>query len=206
MVKENLKSHNIDELRFNFKIKPSEKLVREMGNACSPDEEGDYVFLDSYKVEGVGHVASAVVSELEGGVRDFLFRFRYAVARGGRLKKSVPRVDSLLEILSVIEEPVQFNCLLRFLFGKRSKSKTFINLPIKFTRQSNAPFNEIHGVHLVKLEEKEINYEVILDLVDEGGFMETVIFGNRMKISESVVEKIIRKGIRISKSFVTEER
>lgn len=205
MVRINLKSFDISALRINFEASLPEDLLEIMGSVCPPDEDGDFVFVDSYKVEGVGHAASAIVSELKKGAKEFGFEFMYRVRRGGRLGKDVPRTSQLLEILSAIKEPVWFNCLLRFIFGKRSKTNTLINLPIKVTAQPNAPFNEIHGIHFVKLEKKELEYEVILDLLDEGGLMETVIFRHRNRISESTIEKIVRKAVEISNSFVSKE-
>lgn len=202
-MRANLKSFCIDQIRFNFEVKLSEELIEKIRNICSPDEDGDYVFFDYYRVESVGHVASAVVSQLKGDVEKFGVSFLYMLGKGGGFIKGAPKISSLLEVLSVVEEPVLVNCFLRFKFGKRSKVKGIVNLPVKISSQPNALFDEIHGVHFVKFEGGETKYEVILDIIEGGVLMQTVMFGNNIRISESSVGHVLRTGLEISRRFVS---
>lgn len=204
-MKTNLKLLRIDLIRFNFKVKLSEELIEKIRSVCPPDEDGDCAFYDYYRVENVGHVAYAVVSQLKGNVGEYGFSFLYTCGKRGRLLKDSPKISSLLEVVSVIADPVLFNCLVRFTFSKRSKIRGFVNLPMKVSAQPNALFNEIHGAHFVKLEDGETKYEVILDIIEGGALMQTVMFENKIRISESGVGHILRTSLEISGRFVSKE-
>lgn len=202
MSSPNLKIFDLEEVRFSFEAKLTEELLKRM-ESFPADKDGDYMFFDSYKSERIGHIATALVSLLNKGEKEFGFSFIYRIGRGGHLHKTSLRISELFEIISDIREPVEFDCLLRFQFGRRSKPKTLINLPLRVTGQQNVPFNEICGVHFVKREGGKVKYEVILDFSDEDGLMDTVVFKHTDKISESVVEKIIQNGLGISESFAS---
>lgn len=204
MSRPNLKIFNLVEVRFNFEAKITDELSKRL-EAFPADRDGDYVFFDSYKSERIGHIANAVVSLLNKSENGFGFSFLYRLGRGGRLRKDLPRISDLFEVISAIRERVEYDCLLRFQFGRRLKPKTLIDLPLKVTGQENVPFNEIRGVHFVKREKGEVKYDVILDLFDGGGLMNTVLFKHKDKIDESVVGKIIQNGLEISKSFASRE-
>jgi hypothetical protein len=203
MLTQNLKKFNITEVRVSFKAKLTEELLGKL-KSFTPDEEGDYVFIERYKSEGVGHVATALVSLNEDNT-EFSCRLLYRVRKGGRSRKSIPGISQLLDIVSAIQERVEFSCLLRFTFSKRTKTSMLINLPLKVTDKINAPFSEIYGAHFVKREGKQVKYEVILDFSEESGMLGTFVFETKDRISESVVEKIIQKGVGISKIFVSKE-
>lgn len=202
MIKIGLKTPGVVEFRFDVKTKFSEELVKKINKVCEPDKDGDFVFADSFKVEGVGHVASIIISEIKKGSGEFGLYFYY-VRRRGRLSKKIPKIEQIFEILSELEEQVKFNCFLRLAFGKRAKTNTLVNLPIKISNNTDAIFNEIHGIHFVKIEKKELEYEVILDLLEGGGFTEAVIFPHKDVIAESTIATILGKGLDISSRFVS---
>jgi len=205
MLGQNLKALSINEFRFTFRLTLDEKLVSVVSVASPPDDDGDNVFLDTYKIVNISHLAIAVVSKVKKGAHNYSVDCRCSLGRGGRLKRGTPKISELFDILSAVKEPLYFNCLIRFLFGKRSQYKSIIQLPIKVTDKNDAIYNEIHGVHFVKMDGKRMDYEVIIDLLEGGGYTEAVIFGYRSEIDMSLMENIIGKATSISGEFVSGE-
>lgn len=206
LLGESLKSLSISELRFMFRLTLSKEIISLVGEASPPDEDGENVFLDSYKVDNVGHIAIAVVSKVKKGEDVYNIDCRCQLARGGRLRKETPKISRLIEILSDVKESQSFHCLVRFTYGKRAKFKPIVKLPMIITNKTKAPFNEIHGIHFAKVKGNKLENEAILDLLEGGGYNETVIFGYKSKISVSIVEDIVKKAKGISDNFVyTEE-
>ena len=205
LLKESLKSLSISELRFIVKPTLTDELISKISEASPPDKDGDNVFLDSYKVNNVSHLAIAVVSKVKKREDVYNIDCRCQVAKGGILSKDTPKISRLIEILSDVKESQHFHCLARFLYGKRAKFKPIVKLPIRITDKTKVPFNEIHGVHFAKIVGKKLENEVILDLLEGGGYTETVIFGHSSKIGVSIVRDIVEKAKGISDNFVYTE-
>ena len=201
MKQVNLKEFNIKELDFIFWTNLTDDLLEKIGSMVAPDEDGNYIFIDSYKIDNVGHITTAMVSKSKGEGK-YRIRCRCEIGRGGRLGKGVASVSKLFEIISSIKEKMMVSSMLRLSFGRRQKHKTIISLPIKITDMPKTLYDEIHGVHFVKSEGKSFKYEVILDLEENGALMETVIYKKLRNIKASIVEDIIQQGIEISDGFV----
>lgn len=205
MKQVNLKEFNITELDFTFWTNLTDDLLEKIGSVVDQDEDGDYIFVDSYKKDNVGHIAIAGVLKPKGEGK-YRIRCRCELGRGGRLGTGVVRISKLFEIISSIEEKVMVNSVLKLSFGRRKKHKTIISLPIKITDMPKTLYDEIHGVHFVKREGKSFKYEVILDLEENGALLETIIFKKLRNINASIIEDIIQQGIEISDDFVLREK
>jgi len=201
MKQVNLKEFNITELRFKFWTNLTSDLLEKIESVVAPDEDGDYVFMDPYKIKNVGHLIATVVSKSTGEGR-YGIRGICEVRKGGRLGKGMVSVSKLLEIMSSIKEEITVMCLLRLSFGRRQKPKTIISLPIKITDMPKTLYDEIHGIHFVKREGRGFKYEVILDLERDGTLTGIIIYNKLMSIKESILEDIIQEGIEISDGFV----
>ncbi len=203
MLRPDLKKYSISEIRLYFKAKITENLQSKI-KTYHPDRDGDYVFFDSYKYAATGYVSSAVLS-LSENTGEFNCTMTFIVKNGGRLNKHVPRTGDILEALCSVGESINFDCLLRFAFGKRPKPSIVINLPLKVTSQDNALFNDIYGIHFAKRNADIIEYEVILDYSDDDGLVETTVFKHISKFSASILDEIMQRGMGISKKFASKE-
>lgn len=205
MKQVNLREFNIKELDFIFWTNLTDDLLEKMRSVVAPDEDGDYIFVDSYKIDNVGHITTAMVSKSKGEGK-YRIRCRCEIGRGGRLAKGAVNVSKLFEITSSIKEKMMVSSMLRLSFGRRQKHKTIISLPIKITDMPKMLYDEIHGVHFVKHEGKSFKYEVILDLEENGALSEVIIYKELRTIKASIVEDIIQQGIEISNGFVLREK
>jgi hypothetical protein len=205
MKQVNFKEFNLTELSFVFRTNLTDDLLEKIQGVVAPDEDGDYIFLDSYKIDNVGHIATAMVLKSKGEGK-YEIRYGCQIGKGGRLGKGVVSVSKLFEIISSIKEKMMVTSMLRLSFGRRQKHKTIISLPIKITDMSETLYNEIHGVHFVKREGKSFKYEVILDLEENGALISTIIYKKLRNIEVSIVEDIIQQGIEISNGFILREK
>lgn len=198
----NLKKLNIEELRLDFLINLADDLLEKIGSVVAPDKDGDYMFIDSYKIDNVGHLLTAMVSKSRG---EGIYRVRgiWEKRRGRGLVKDVVSVSKLLEIISSIEQEILLRVSLRLSFSRRKKYKTVISLPIKITDMPKTIYDEIHGIHFVKREGKGFKYEVILDLERDGTILEMIICDKRMKIKKSMLEDMIQEFMEISGRFIS---
>jgi len=197
----NLKSHNAMSLEFSTTLPLSGDLVSKIRDSSRPDEDGDSVFFDSYK----GHRALAVVKGINKDTQNFEVEFTYETVSGGRLRKSVPRIQQLIGTLSSVKEQPNFECRVSFTFGKSLRPRPIISLPMKYIEAPNIPFDRIQGLHLVKLDNNETKYEVFLEAPTPGVLFENIIFRYSSTIDESLADKIIIEAESISKRFVSRE-
>ena len=201
MKQVNLKEFNIEEVRFTFWTSLTDDLLEKIRGVVAPDKDGDYVFMESYKIGNVGHFVVAVVSELKG---EGMYRIGVLCEKrsGGRLKKGTASVSKLLEIISSIKEEKRTICVLSLLFGKRKKYKTIISLPIKITDMPKTLYNEIRGFHFAKREGKGLKYDMVVDVERDGTLIGLLNFIRVTNIKESILEDIIQEGMEISDGFI----
>lgn len=202
----NLKEFNIEELNITFGVSLKGDLLEEVRSAVAPDEDGDYLFMDWYKISNVGHFVLAIVSK-EKHIPE-RYRIRIICERRGSRgwMTGEVSVDKLLGILSSIEEEIAAICGLRLSFGKRKRYKTIISLPMKITEMSKTLYDEIHGMHFVKREGELFKYDVILDLDPDRSLREMITFRKVMNMNESILEDVVREGMRISDGFISREK
>jgi len=204
MKQVNLKEFNIEEVRFTFWTSLTDDLLERIQGVVAPDKDGDYVFMESYKIGNVGHFVIAVVSKLKG---EGMYRIGVVCEKGGRrLRKGTASVSKLLEIMSSIKEEIRAMCVLSLSFGRRKKYKTIISLPIKITDMPKTLYDEIRGVHFAKREGKGLKYDVIVDVERDGTLIGLINFIKLINIRESVLEDIIQEGIEISDGFILREK
>jgi len=197
----NLKLRNATLLRFSTTLSLSGDLVSKIQDSSHPDKDGDSIFLDSYK----GHRALSVVRGINKDIRDFETEFVYQTARGGRLSKSLPRIEQLINVLSLVKEELNFECLVSFTFGKSLHPRPIISLPMNYIEVPNKPFDEIQGLHLVKLDGGETKYDVFLEAPTQGVLVENIAFKYQSKVDRSLADKILQEGNTISDKFVSKE-
>jgi hypothetical protein len=204
MKQVNLKEFNIEEVRFTVWTSLTDDLLEKIQSVVAPDKDGDYVFMESYKIGNVGHFVFAMVSELKG---EGIYRIGVICEkRGRRLRKGIASVSKLLEIISSIKEEMRVMCVLSLSFGRRKKYKTIISLPIKITDMPKTLYNEIHGFHFAKREGKDLKYDVVVDIERDGTLIELINFIKVINIKESILEDIIQEGIEISDGFIVREK
>lgn len=201
MKKINLRELNIQDVDFTFRISLTDDLLERIESNVKPDDDGDYVFVERYKADGVGHMLGAVMSKGKGEeryrVRVLCERMRY-----GKVQEGTVSVCRLFEIISSIKEEIVVRCMLRLSFSKRKKYKTMISLPMKITDMPDATYNEIHGMHFVKRAGNDRKYDFILDIGRDGTITAAIHYGKRVKIQESIMEDIVKEGMGICNSFV----
>jgi hypothetical protein len=197
----NLKKLNIVELRFDFSINLMDDLLEKVESVVAADKDGDYMFMDPYRIDNVGHVLATMVSK--SGVPE-IYRVRgiWEIRKGRVSSKGLVSVGKLFEIISSIEAKTMLEGSLRLSFSRRKKYKSIINLPIKITDMPKMTYDEIHGMHFVKREGRDFKYDVILDVERDGSLTELVIYQRRMEVKESILEDIIQEGLEISDCFV----
>lgn len=205
MKQVNLRESNIEELSFTFWPNLTDDLLEKIRSVVAPDKDGDYLFMESYKIGNVGHFVGAVITKLkvEGSYR---IRVLCEIGGGRGLGKGVVSVSKLFEIISSIKEELAGICMLKLSFGRRKKYKKIISLPLKITDMPKALYDEIRGIHFTKNEGKVFKYDVILDLEPDGALKETITYRKMININESILEDIIREGIEISDGFVLSEK
>lgn len=205
MKQVNLKEFNIEELRFTFWTSLTDDLLEKIRSVVAPDEDGDYIFEESYRIGNVGHSIVAMVSKSGGEGR-----YRVGILcrkKGGRgLRKGVGNVRELFEILSAIKEKITAFCVLHLSFGRRKKYKTVISLPIKITDMPKTLYDEIRGIHFAKREGKGIRYDVVVDVERDGNLIELINYRKLINIKESILEDVIEEGLKISDGFVLREK
>ncbi|MFC1912121.1 hypothetical protein ACFLXG_03085 [Chloroflexota bacterium] len=205
-MKPDLKSFSITEINIRGDIALTTNLIDAIGKASPPDEDGDSDFRDSYKVGRSSYVAWGFLSVSSKDDMPSWFGLRYEEGRGGKLGKSIPRINEAIEILSAIDDPTELYSLVKFEFRKRDRIKAILNLPVTLSESPSMPFNEIRGIHFSKLEGKHSKYDVILDYSQGGSLSETVIFELKAKINESLIDECIKEAISISNRFVMKEK
>jgi len=146
-----------------------------------------------------------VVRGINKDIRDFETEFVYQTARGGRLSKSLPRIEQLINVLSLVKEELNFECLVSFTFGKSLHPRPIISLPMNYIEVPNKPFDEIQGLHLVKLDGGETKYDVFLEAPTQEVLVENIAFKYQSKVDRSLADKILQEGNTISDKFVSKE-
>jgi len=181
-------------------------LISKIQDVSHPDEDGDSVFVDSYD----GHRAYVwVIDEDKGSDRDtrrFSIEFTYEARRGARLRQGTPRIEQLIEVLSSTREEGDFDCRVIFEFGKRLKPKPIISLPMRYTESPDMPFDVIQGLHLVKIDDKKWQYDVILEATKAGVIMGNIHFTCTSEIDKALADRILERGTSIADRFVSKEQ
>lgn len=193
----NLESHNIISLRLLSTLSLSEDIIVKIHQASPPRDDGYSAFVDSYVVNGVSHRAWSWIGVKDKKSGKSYLELNYELGRGGRLGKTTPRINKLLDILSSINDEIGFSCTVEFKFKRGSKVKPIVPLPFKLIDSPDMPFNEINIINLVKREGKREKYSVIMGL-DGGVLMQTVSFDYSARIQETLVDKIIGESVSIS--------
>jgi len=205
-MKPDFKALFINEIDISGEIALTAEILDSIRKASPPDEDGDFGFYDSYKVGRNSYIAWMYLSEPSQDNRTSKFGLHYESGRGGRLRKSLPRIREAIEILSTIDNPIELSSICKFEFGKRNRVNTLINLPLIWSESPNLPFDKIEGMHFSRSEDKRFKYHVILDRSEDGSLSEVVIFQHEVKIDEQLVDKFIKEAITIANKFVLREK
>jgi hypothetical protein len=195
-----LKSRHAISLEFSTTLLLSKDLVSEIRNKSHPDEDGDSVFFDSYRNHRALAVAKGVTRE---DTNSFQVEFTYQARSGGKLPKSLARVEQLMNILTLVEEQANFECRVSFVFGRKLRPRPIIGLPMKYIEAPNMPFDRIQGLHLVKIANNEAKYDIFLEAPSYGIIVENVIFKHTSPIDNALASNILKEAVSISDRFVS---
>jgi len=201
-MRPNLKVYDITDLYLSFTLPLSDDVIAKIRKASPLDDEGDSLFLDSYKVGINSHKAWAWILGVDKDATSTRVQLNYELGKGGRLRKSLPRISELFDILSLIEEEATIDCQVNFRFEKRRKVRPIIPLPMKLMESPDMPFDEIDMLHVVKREGERTKYGVLLGLLAGGILRETVYFDHHARIQKSLVNDIIEEAASISNRFI----
>lgn len=205
-MKLNLKASNIIHLHFSSTVTLTDELISKMRKASKPDDEGDSFFVDSYNIDGVKHRMWVWMLEQDKKARRFTIEIDYEPKSGGRIGGKVPRLGQLFDILSSIDDALEFDCRAYFQYAKRTKSKPIVELPLKLVNVPNMPFDRIQGVHLIKLVGNKTKYGVALDIQTNGTLIANISFNYKAKIRETIGDDILGEATKISRLFVSKEQ
>jgi len=197
-----LRPRHVTSLRFSASLDLGEDLVSRIRTSSPPDDEGDSLFVDSYK----RHRAIVWVQELDKDAGTFLLGFTYEPVPGGGLRKLVARVHQLVDIVAPAGEQLDFDCQVAFQFGKRLKPRSIITLPMKYIEAPGLPFDSIQGLHFTKADDSGTKYDVFLDAPAHGVLAANVLFKYATQIDQSLPERILSEAESICQKFVSWER
>lgn len=201
MKQVNLKEFQINELRFTFWATLTDDLLGEIQSVVTADEDGDYIFREPYRIGNVSHYLFAMVSKSSGEGR-YRIVVSCSVESVRGLRKEAGNVRKLFEILSPIKEDLTAYCVMHLSLGRRKKYKTVISLPIKITDMPNTLYDEIRGAHFAKREGKAIKYDVVVDVERDGNLIELINYTKKINIKESILEDVVKEGMKISDGFI----
>jgi len=203
-VRPNLKSSHALTLNFRAMVALSDNQIEQIAAISKPDPEGDHLFDDIYD----GHRAWVWVIKptkpTTEGVHKSPIAFVFQVLKGGRvgrLKKNVPRINQIVEILSSIPDRYDFECQVSFEFGRRLRPKSIFALPLKCPELLNLPFDRVEGLHVSKLDGKKRIYDVLLE-ENNGAIMEHIMMPYHSAIDDSLPDKILEEARTISSKFI----
>ena len=200
-MKPDLKRHNIEDYYIVSNIIIPEQLITRIKGLSPPDDDGDCDFWESYRINNASHRGCAWISQEPISKDLYKVSISYDVAKGGRLKKNVPRIEQLIDILSSTKESA-WACRISFKFSRRKKVRSIIPLPMKIIDLPDSPFDYISGVHAVKKKGETHAYDVVLDNDRSGRLIVNVVFPYEDKLQRDLVEKVIKRGIDISEKMV----
>lgn len=198
----NLKAHNAESLEFKAKITLTADLIANIHKISAPDDDGDSPFLDSYE----NHRAIVWVKKADEKTFQSEIEFVYQARKGGRLRKKIPRVSQLINLLVPIDQKLTFECEASFLFRKRARAKSTYPLPQRSLDLPDMPFDRIQGMHFVKLNGLETKYDVFLEIPTRGVIIENIVFKYSSKVNSNLANNILVEALNISKKFVVKEQ
>ena len=197
----NLKAHNSTELEFSAKITLTHDLIEDIQKISSPDIDGDSIFFDSYP----NHRALVLVKKPDEQTLESNIEFTYEAKSGGRLPKKLPRISQLIDLLSSVNQQLTFDCIASFSFGKKLHVKSIIHLPQKYVELPDMPFDRIQGMHLVKLDGLETNYDVFIEAPTQGVIIENILYKYTSKIDSNLAQNLLSEALKISGRFIIKE-
>lgn len=203
MKQVSLKESNIERLSVTFWVNLTDDLLERIRTVVAPDGDGDYGFVDAYKMGNVNHRVVAILSKSGFVPGEYKIELFCEKKSGRKLAGGMPSVSKLFEIISSVEGETRAIGVLSLSFGRQKKSKPIISLPIKITDMPEALYDEIDGIHFVKREGKLVKYEVILDVEADKTLTEWLSFRMMVNINESILENAMREGLRIAGGFVS---
>lgn len=127
--------------------------------------------------------------------------FIYGLENIPRPPKNVPKPDRLLQILSMAEEPLTFNCEVSFLY-KEGAARSIIQLPIPLFRTEKAGFHEIKGLELSRREPDESKYDIAISVKEGDSLSHEVVFNFTARARPGIESDLLKRAVKISQQFL----
>jgi hypothetical protein len=197
-----LKSNNIVSIGFSFTVEIGRMLRSKIKRLSKPGDDGDSPFFDSYP----GHRCMAVVYGMKEKTNRHKVVFNFAARSGGKLPKYFPRVNQLLDILTINKEEITVTCDASFVFKKNTGVKTFIDLPMDCPKAEGISFCKIQGVHLIEKDKNKKQIELYLDSPKSGGYIANIYFTLVSNIDEYMADKVLAEANSIIGKFIIREQ
>ncbi len=196
-------------LRLTTQTELPQDCLQRVRRASVPDEEGDSCFWEQFKgYHGLAIVAPEAsqddASEQTQGETTVALAFLYQRGTGEKPESvgGMPKIGSLIDILSSYALESAIACSARFVYPKRIKPKPVVKLPLECLQSPDMPFDSIHGVRLVKHEGKAVKYNAVVDL-DHGELMATIGYRTGGPIDAGLLGRAAAVAAEISAKLVT---
>lgn len=115
--------------------------------------------------------------------------------------RSVPKPHRLLQILSMVDEPLIFTCEVSFLY-KEGAGKSIIQLPIPLFRTEKADFHEIKGLELSRTVPQESRYDIRISVEENGSMVHEVTFRFEARARPGIEGDLLKRAVKISQQFL----
>ena len=186
----------------SFKVELSEELHKQIADVSSRPKDPKLLFEETYEVDNHWHVGRLAIEPpaKDSKLYDLFLWYR---PRSRRVIRPVSSIGAVLRILSVIDNPIKFDCHATFEFSRRDRARAIVRLPLVLSESRNAPFDKIRGFHFSKQEDGQPKYDVILDSSRDGSLSLVVIYEQKRRINESLPDDLVNWAAEISGKFVS---
>ncbi len=137
----NLKNHNVSDLSFFTVVSLDQETLSQIRKIAPPDEDGDNLFLDTYKIDNVDYRAIAWIIKQARSKDKYVIHFAYQQGKGGRLPKNTPYIHKFINIMPFDNKELCFHCRALFRFSKKLKVRSIISLPLKLVELNDLDYS-----------------------------------------------------------------
>ena len=159
------------------------------------------VFAAAYRKGEDKWVDIAIVEYTEAEGAHLHVSFTYGIKGIPPPPRNLYKPRRLLQILSLVDEPLTFSCRVGFLYEKGG-AKSIVQLPIPLFRTDKVGFHEIKGVELLRREPADCKYEVGISVEEDESLCHEVAFEYKTRARPGIEDDLLKKAVEISQQFL----